>query len=273
MNEFQNIQNDIKNKRFIESYIVLAMGIAVLTADIIGITSVAVMNEIILAILSTLIYLTILERREIQKASDQLDIEGISTFRANRNILIPLDVILNQAKKEIILYAVQHSTIVHQYLGLLEEKAEAGCQVKILMMAATHSDGSINPNVAESESHRRYSGLLQQIVSSTNSFSSWLASLSPPVQTRVEIRKYQECPIATYLFVDRDEVEGFVQVELLLFGIHVHDMPHYIVTKKDGGRFFDIHCESFDKLWEKSQVLEPDSQLNLSNNAKTESLI
>lgn len=263
MSEFQNVWNDIKNRKYIESYIVFIVGVGVLVADIIGDTDTAVMNEIILAILSALIYLTILERREIQKASEQRDIEGITAFHASRDSMLPLDRILNRARKEIILYAVQHSTVVHQYLGLLQDKAEAGCRIRILMMATTCPDGGINPNVAEHDSHRRYSGLLPQLESSRNSFQSWLSSLSPPVRERIEIRTYQECPVATYTFIDREEIDGFVQVELLLYGIHVHDMPHYVVTRKDGGGFFDIHCKSFDRLWERSQVLVPVGDSNM----------
>lgn len=260
MSELQNIWGDIKNRRFIESYIVFGASLLVLIVDVFGVTSPSVMNEIILAALSAIIYLTVLERREFREMSGQGDFEGITSFRANRDRILSLDRNLSTAKKEIILYAVQHSTLVHQCLGLLEDKAKNGCKIKILMMAARGPDGKVNPNVGETESQRRYTGTLAQIESSAASFQKWLASLSPSARERIEIRTYLECPMATYLFIDRDEPNGFVQVELLLYGIHVHDMPHYIVTKKKGGHLFDTHCESFDRLWAKSQVLVPVSE-------------
>jgi hypothetical protein len=259
MNELRTIWNDIRNRNFLESYIVLAVGAVILVADIFGAIDPPVMNEVILAVLSAIVYLIVLERREYQRMSAQRDrdIEGITVFHPNRDSLLPLDRILRKAKKELILYAVQHSYVIHQCLGLLEEKAEAGCKIKILMMAPRSVDGEVNPNVMESASHRRYAGLLEQIESSAKSFQSWLGSLSASARQMVEIRTYLECPVATYTFIDKDETSGFVQVELLLYGIHVHDMPHYIVTKKDDGRFFDTHCESFDRLWSRSQVLPP----------------
>jgi len=260
MDELKNIRDDIKNRRFIESYIVLAVGLVILVADVFGIANPSMISGIILATLSAIVYLTVLERREFRKLSEQGNIEGITAFYPNRDNLLPLDRIINTAKQEIILYAVQHSTVVHQYLGLLEAKAETGCKVKILLMAARSPDGKVNPNVAESESHRRYTGLLAQIEASTASFQTWHASLSPTARERVEIRVYLECPIATYTFIDRDEPDGFVQVELLLYGIHVSDVPHYIVSRKKGGRFFDTHRESFDRLWAKSGTLMPANQ-------------
>lgn len=267
MSQIQKIQNDIRNKRFLESYIVLIGGIAILIADIFGVATANAMNEIILALLSALIYLTVLERREIQTASEKSEFEGINEFHSNRDSMVSLDKMINRARTEIVMYAVQHSTVIHQYLGLLKDKAESGCNIKILMMAAKRVDGSMNPNVAESESHRVYSGkrLLSEIEANARSFLSWLDSLSPSAQEKVEIRVYQECPTASYLFIDRSEIHGFVQVELFLYGVHVRDMPHYVIKRKDNERFFKVHNDSFEGLWKRSHVLKPDGPTNLTD--------
>ena len=189
----------------------------------------------------------------------QLDVEGITVFHPNRDRIPPLEHSFNQAKKEIILYAVQHSAVVHQYLGLLRDKAQKGCQVKILMMAPRMPNGEVNPNVRESESQRRYVGLLPQIENNTRTIQEWWGSLSESAKQMVEVRAYQEYPVATYTFIDRNEANGYVLVEIQHYGIHVHDMPHYIVNKKDrsSAQFFQIHCESFDRLWSKSYALHP----------------
>ena len=99
------------------------------------------MDEITLAVLAAIVYLIILERRESHKMSAREDVEGITTFHISRDSLPPLDRLLRKAKKEIILYAVQHSHLVHQCLGILREKAEAGCRVRVLMMAPRGPDG------------------------------------------------------------------------------------------------------------------------------------
>jgi hypothetical protein len=258
MNELRKIFKDLKNLDFIESYIVVAVGLVVFVMSLFNNLTNSVMFQVILAALSALIYLTIMGRRETKELYFG-DIEGIITFHPNRDKLIPLDHWFNKAKKEIVLYAVQHSAVVHQYLGLLKDKAENGCRIKILMMSARMPDGEVNPNVRESESQRRYTGLLPQIENNTKTLREWWESLSESARQVVEVRMYQEYPVATYTFIDRDEANGFVLVEIQHYGVHVHDMPHYIVTKKDdsSARFFQTHCESFDRLWSRSCVLNP----------------
>ena len=71
----------------------------------------------------------------------------------------------------------------------------------------------------------------------------------------VEIRTYQQCPIMTFVIIDRDEPSGLVQTKTLLYGLDVREMPHYILTKKDGVNLFKAHSESFDQLWSKAAIL------------------
>jgi len=174
---------------------------------------------------------------------------------ANRKHMQPLEALVQKAQKEIILYAIQHSYVVHHGLGLLQAKLEAGCKVKILLMATKNQNGEINPNVIESESHRTYTGLLPQIESSTHSFENWFDSLTEAKKKLAEIRTYEQCPIMSLTIIDRDEPNGLIQSEIFLYGVDVRDMPHYILTKKNGSNVFKAHCESFDKLWNKSEVL------------------
>ena len=106
-----------------------------------------------------------------------------------------------------------------------------------------------NPNVSEIAKHRLYSGLLQKLESNIKTLKDWMARLDSSIYNRIEIRTYQEFPVATYAFIDRETMDGFVQVEVCLYGIQVFDMPSYIVTKRNGGNFYDIHYKSFEKLW------------------------
>ena len=174
---------------------------------------------------------------------------------ANRNSMPSLEVLIQKAQKEIIMCAVQHSYLAHQGLSLLQAKLETGCKVKILMMAAKNQNGEINRNVIEFESHRTYKGLLSQIESSTQLFETWFDSLSEASKKLIEIRSYQQCPIAALIFIDRDELNGLIQTEILLYGIDVREMPHYVLTQKSGSNLFKTHCESFDQLWSKAQIL------------------
>ena len=191
------------------------------------------------------------------------DPDKVTVELANRAYIDSLDSLLRKAQKEIILYAVHHSTIVHHGLGLLREKVEAGCEVKILLMAAQSADGKVNPNVLETESHRTYDvGLLSRIESNTQSFQTWLNTLSEAARKKIEIRAYQQCPINTFVIIDRDEPNGFVQTEVLLYGLVVRNKPHYKLTKKDGENLFKAHCESFDQLWNRAEILHLTNKLD-----------
>ncbi len=188
---------------------------------------------------------------KIGKQSD----DSATVILANRKHMPPLETLIQKAQKEIILYAVQHSYVVHHGLGLLQAKLETGCKVRILLMAARNQNGEINLNVIESESHRTYTGLLPQIESSTHSLESWFDSLTEAKKKLVEIRTYQQCPIMSLTIIDRDEPNGLIQSEIFLYGVDVREMPHYLLTKKNGSNLFRSHCESFDQLWSKSEAL------------------
>lgn len=254
MNEFRNILNDIKNKKYIESYVVFLASLGVLIASFINLSQ-STLNQVVLAILSILLYASIVERRSYSKLLERGNIDGIAAFRINRDKMPSLSEHIGNARKEISILAVQHSALIHQYLGLVQQKAESGCQIKLLMMAAMDENGNLNPNVKALESHLTYSEVLSQLESNATTFKTWLDSLSVRSRKQVEIRTYVEHPIGSYLFIDKDEPDGYVQVEIFLYGVHVNDMPHYVVTRRDSHRFFQIHLDSFNKLWNKSQPL------------------
>lgn len=200
--------------------------------------------------------------RETQLASSQSffkigkqDDDSTTITLANRKHIQQLEALVQKAQKEIILYAVQHSHLVHHGLDLLQTKLETGCKVKILLMAAKNQNGEINPNVIEAESHRTYTGLLSQIQSSTHSFENWFDSLTEAKKKLTEIRTYEQCPIMSLTIIDRDEPNGLIKSEILLYGVDVRDLPHYLLTKKYGSNVFKAHCQSFDKLWDRANVL------------------
>lgn len=215
-----------------------------------------------MAVLSILIYSIIVERRENKKLGGEKQIEGITQFHPTREKLPKLDTVIKAAKKEIVLYAVIHNSLVHGHLGLLREKAENGCKIKILIMDAKDSHGNKNPNLkALGEIRPDVWGrhrAISRIEANTNILRNWLEALSPQLRQMVEVRTYTEVPVAAYTVIDRDEIEGFAIVEVMLYGTDVYNIPHYIISRKDSGKFFDIHCSSFDILWSKSKALSLD---------------
>jgi hypothetical protein len=37
--------------------------------------------------------------------------------------------------------------------------------------------------------------------------------------------------------------------------VKIDNLPHYVVTKREGGRLFNAHCSSLDGLWRESSKL------------------
>lgn len=252
MNEFQKIWNDVQNRQFIEAYLVLFASLLILVVDLFGIETETYLSEVTLAALSILIYLNIKERREYIKLISHEGIKGISAFFTKREGLPNLGDVLHNAKKEIILYSVKHTTLVHQYLHLLEEKAASGCEVKILLMRARDETGIINPNVLAVQEQTPQSNALARLEANTTILREWYNCLSEKVKRRVRIKTYWEHPRLSYTFVDRNEYYGYVLVGIMLPEVHIDSLPHYIVTNKDGGSLYKTHCVSFDGLWKES---------------------
>ncbi len=191
------------------------------------------------------------------------DVNRATVILANRKHMPQLRDILGKARKEIVLCAVQHTSLRHHGLeDLLREKAEAGCEVKILIMATEDADGKPNPNVAETESHRTYTGVKGEIETATGELLAWFDRLTKDTQKKIEIRAYQQCPITSYTIIDRGEPNGFIQTEVLIYGVAVDYLPHYTLTKREGGKLFSNHCESFKLLWgnAKIKILRPASK-------------
>jgi len=194
------------------------------------------------------------ENRQIPLDSDIQ--AGIIAFHKNRGTEPHLiDRYLPEAKDEIAIMAVQFNSIVHQYLGELAQVASRGCQVKILMMSPKDAGGNDNPNVESYQSQRTYTKLLSRLEIATDSFKKWLDSLDSEVRKNVEIRQYLEHPTVSMFFVDKENDEGFLRVEVLPYKAHAHEFPNYQLLRKGDPEFFDFHKRSFNLLWEKSIVL------------------
>ena len=190
-----------------------------------------------------------------QEASDLSPISGFHKNRGTEPHLI--DRYLPKTKHEIAMMAVQFTSIVHQYMGALAQKAAAGCKVKILMMAPRDPQGNANPNVEAYESQRTYTRLRSRLENTTDTFKEWLSTLDAEVLGNIQIRQYLEHPTVSMFFVDKDDKEGFLRVEVLPYKADAHDFPNYQIAREDDDEFFDFHCTSFNRLWNNSAILQP----------------
>jgi|GEM_PF-2924212 len=260
MNVLQSIIADLQRHRHLESYATILVGSVLLLISVFGAKPAFAINGVLAAVL-VLLYSNILRSRESEKLSRTLDVAGISAFHKDRGVephLIPR--LLPTAKHDIAMLAVQFSSIVHDYLGTLAEKAAAGCKVKILMMASRDANGNINPNVEAYESQRTYTDLRSRLENTAHTFAEWLASLDESIRRNIEIHEYTEHPTVSMFFVDRNDIHGFLRVEVLHYKTHAHQFPNYQVLRKDDADFYDFHWKSFEALWNSARPLTVDNK-------------
>jgi hypothetical protein len=263
MSILRDILDDLLNKRCLESYATIACGVVLLLVSVLGGHPAVATNAILAAVLVVL-YSNVLRAREAWPIQPKQDISGISAFHKDRGVEAHLIArLLPKARHEIAMLAVQFSSVVHDYLGALAEKAEEGCQIKILMMAPRDAQGNVNPNVEAYESQRTYTNLLSRLDDTANTLARWVTSLAPSIRKQIEIKQYLEHPTVSMFFIDRADVDGFLRVEVLPYKADAHDFPNYHVRRRDDEGFYDFHSRSFDLLWKKSMRLKTSAQAGL----------
>lgn len=123
------------------------------------------------------------------------------------------------------------------------------------MMSPTNGSGHSNPNVAESESHRTYSGLLEQIKVSRDTFIKWFDSRTPEEQKKIEIKEYEQCPTVTFTIVDPETDDALMVTELLIYGVDVQKLPSFVLLRSQATNLFDAQFNSFESLWAKARFV------------------
>ena len=86
-------------------------------------------------------------------------------------------------------------------------------------MSAFNQDGTINQNMQEIAEQRSLNRLRQEIEFNTLRLQEWANSLDEGLKEKIAIRAYTPFPTTTYIFVDPEHSNGYVQVEILLYKI------------------------------------------------------
>ena len=131
----------------------------------------------------------------------QREIEGISVFRKDRSKLRPLGEILQNSTQDISLLAIQHDHIIHQYLGLLQEKAKTGCKIRILMLSPFGRDGSPNKTIKPFEARWEFFGLESRLITNYEALKEWIEKLPRHIKNNIQVRLYFDQPIGTYIII------------------------------------------------------------------------
>ncbi len=151
---FRNVKTDFKNRKSIELYLILAVAIAVLVADVFGVVSQDALFEIVLAALALLIYGLIEARRTSERLKSSLQEISDNLTESKRQLEELPHRIYGASKSSILLkfedrpelaeiakkastidiLALSASYLFAYYDGFLYKKIEEGCNIRLLIL-------------------------------------------------------------------------------------------------------------------------------------------
>jgi len=246
--ELQEILEDLKKGKHIDLYITIGLAIVIAVLGALNVTDPSVVSALTLAVLAKLTY-QIIKNRRISA------IQGIRAFYPDRSYLPPLHTTLGKARHELLIVGVYLGRIVQDQLTLLEEKARAGCKVKLLIMSTTLADGSRNPRVDETGAMTGFLELFSTLNANRERFHDWWQSLESNARNNVELRCYEGPPTLTAIFVDKDSPNGLIHIEPIVPRTRPEERPSFRTTPHVGGDLYRRLRDKYEALWAQSRSL------------------
>jgi len=246
--EFQEILEDLKKGRNIELYITIGLAIVIAILAVFNVTPPSTVSAVTLAVLAMLTY-QIIKNRRIST------IQGIRAFYPDRSYLPPLNTSLGKARHELFIVGVYLGRIVQDQLTLLEEKARAGCKVKLLIMSTTLADSTSNPLVDKTGAMTGFPELFSTLSATTTRFRDWWQSLESSARNNVELRCYEGPPTLTAIFVDKDSPNGLIHIEPIVPKSRPEERPSFRITPHEGGDLYARLRDKYEALWAQSSSL------------------
>jgi hypothetical protein len=247
-------------KKHLDKYVVAFIAIVIILLDIIDITSQSIIFETTVAVLAILIFYLIKLENKIDKLTQIDNIEGLISFRLNRDNLPTLEETFSQASEEIIFWG-SALYAVHDRSDLIQRKLGQGCKVKILMMDLYNEHEILNPNIDNYQKITRHVGFKDRVSVAKMEFEEIYNSLDNYRKELFEIRYYDLFPTANYVIIDRDSTNGFIRIEPCIYGCYSHESPSFDIGVRSASALFKVTCRSFEEVWSKSKLYSSDSQI------------
>ncbi|MCI0558194.1 MAG: hypothetical protein MN733_06840 [Nitrososphaera sp.] len=261
---FKTAWNDIRNRKNLELYLILAITIIVLGADIFGVETESALFEIILAALAILIYGLIDSRQTAERIEKQLD----ETRQSQSNLIKSMDEIpqlIARATKvgklfkssdispitelakdataiDIMTWAA--SGLFDRYDGFFYKKMEEGCKFRLIIIDPKSEAANV---IYENSRHKEIKSDIIKMINKCKRLPA-----------RFENRKiYFELRLTKWLMptnmiiIDGNKPNGVISLGLY---------PAYLRTPQDQRRYMLVDsrntkeeyfhfCDQFEKLW------------------------
>ncbi len=120
-------------------------------------------------------------------------------------------------------------------------------------MADFDDENLINPNIEDFQRLTLHPAVTEDIQGAIKYINKWVNSVDEASRKNIEVRCYDTFPTALYLFIDKDQDDGFVIVSPTFPYLDFNDRPAFKVKHSDDKILFENLCKSFDSILKESK--------------------
>lgn len=245
---------DIRLLKNIEAWIIFLVTIVIVLLDLFDIVDLSILSEVFLALLATLLYMTIKINKNIEKSISNLNSDSLCKLYSKRSEL-PLHIhSINAAKKEICILSIHATSFIRQNEEVLKDKLRSKCKIRILIFSDKDEKGNSNIAVKQFEELTDHKAIMEDIAASIAYVRPWLSNLSTIERRYIEIRLYEIFPSALYLLIDKDHSNGYAIVSPTLPYIKMEFRPAFSVDNKNHQFLLSSIAKSFEEIWKNSRI-------------------
>jgi hypothetical protein len=264
--------SDLQERKNLELYLVLTIAAVILGADILGISSISIFFEIVLAVLALLVYNAIDQRHTQEELEKQLnsieqqlqenqsiimqnmsDINSMlkknATFNMvrDRSQLVDIEEMAAGAT-EIAAAGITLVSIVTPRYDFFTQKAREGCKLRFLLL----DPDSLAAQVWNSG---------QRIITTSEDNATTLKTLQRLMQNKglkgkCEVRLTQFQLPFSIVITDPDKDQGRMNVEFLAYKTSLPRRPHIHLSRRESEKWFKFFSNQFEQLWSDATRLE-----------------
>jgi hypothetical protein len=256
----RRVLSDIRRGRYIEAYLGLGIAIAAIAVEILSGFSGdnkpadVVFSTAVVILLGIVAFATIEIRRDMPSPTSVG--RRLAGFFTNRAELPSLHDQLELARREVHIFGLQLGQVTHTLLPLLEERARAGCAVRLALTSPVDRSGQALDWIDEVGDVHCFPNLADVLRVNLRRLQTWHAGLEETVRARVEIKAYDRVPTASIIMYDTDTRRGYIHVEPILFRFNPDQRPILWLREADNPDLFRLVKSKYMELWHQGIPLQ-----------------
>jgi hypothetical protein len=247
MKEFLRLMwHDIKQRKNLELYFVLAVALVVFLADIFGVETISILVEIILAALTVLIYGMIEDRRTNERIEEKLEI--LSQTNHHNGFFSEWDSVkfhnVIESADEIWSLETVNYEFLHHYSETLKAFIKRGGKLRFILVDPESYSLKLSadnfPEQGDVESFKfRFRLSMGQL--------KILLDIAPSAEN-IQIKVIDHVPASITTLVDPQQARARAFITLNGFGMAGKQRPSFELTRKNQ-KWFEFYLSSFENLW------------------------